>query len=161
MARKPSAPPDNSPEAIAWLSEDIEPFDELGIKSHVGATYVVPSYLTGGFDNRKAMRLYEIGEIVWFQTQEHEVVATYPDYCGGHSYGLVSLATGVATVTSMNVQGWGARTREEWELVSGLEYEQVYPKLAECPGVSLQSFLRDMIFRMMAAVRAGVGGMSG
>jgi hypothetical protein len=147
-------PPDNSPEVNAWLSEELEATDELGITTHAGATYLVPGYLNGGYDNRESMRLCEIGEIVWYQAEEHKVVETYPDYCGGHSYGLVSLVTGIHTVANINLQGWGAKTREEWSWVwDEINYEQLYPKPRDCPDVSLRSFLRDTSFRIKEAVK--------
>jgi hypothetical protein len=152
--------PDNSPEAVDWLSGGCEVLDETGITAHEGATYLVPGYLNGGFDNRKAMRLCEMGEIVWYQAEEHEVVEVYPDYCGGHSYGLVSLVTGIAVVTSINVQGWGARTRGEWALEYDFQYEQVYPKSRDCPNVSLRSFFRDTVFRIKAMVKLQLESLS-
>jgi hypothetical protein len=160
MARDPDDDDDGDDDCERKVPPSLANFDfsdPLGLRQYagyVGAMYPEPGYFNGGYDERKDMRLCEIGEIVWYQAEEHEVVETYPDYCGGHSYGLVSRVTGIHTVANINLQGWGAKTREEWSWVwDEINYEQLYPKPRDCPDASLRSFLRDSIFRIKEAVK--------
>jgi hypothetical protein len=135
-----------------WLSEEIEMTDWLGINAFLGATYLPAPHLRGELDNREAMRVGKMGEIVWYQAEEHMIVTVYPDYSAGHSYGLVSMTTGIPTVAHKNAQGWGCKTREEWELVHDLQSVQLYPKPAVFPEEGRFAFLRDLGSRLIDIV---------
>jgi hypothetical protein len=77
-----SVPVSYTPEEIEhrkvspWLA-NLDFSDVLGLRQYagfVGAMYPVPGYFNGGYDDQYTMRLCEIGEIVWYQAEEHEVV---------------------------------------------------------------------------------------